>query len=37
MKLSDLEVTLEGNTVWVTQAQMAKLFQDKLQNNTMHL
>ena len=32
-----VQVTLEGDTVWLTQAQMAELFQVKPQNITMHL
>lgn len=32
-----VQVTLEGDTVWLTQAQMAVLFQVKPQNITMHL
>lgn len=32
-----VQVTLEGETVWLTQAQMAELFQVKPQNITMHL
>ncbi len=34
---SPVQVTLEGETVWLTQAQMAELFQVKPQNITMHL
>jgi hypothetical protein len=34
---SPVQVTLEGETVWLTQAQMATLFQVKPQNITMHL
>ncbi|GAB6110535.1 virulence RhuM family protein [Desulfomicrobium salsuginis] len=32
-----VQVTLDGDTVWLTQAQMAELFQVKPQNITMHL
>ena len=32
-----VQVILEGDTVWLTQAQMAELFQVKPQNITMHL
>lgn len=32
-----LEVRLDGETVWLTQAQMAGLFQTSPQNMTMHL
>ena len=32
-----IEVRLEGNTVWLTQAQMADLFQTTPQNITLHL
>jgi prophage maintenance system killer protein len=32
-----VQVTLEGDTVWLTQAQMADLFLVKPQNITMHL
>lgn len=32
-----VQVTLEGDTVWLTQAQMAELFQVRPQNITMHL
>lgn len=32
-----LEVRMEGGTVWLTQAQMAELFQTTPQNITMHL
>jgi hypothetical protein len=32
-----IEVRLEGNTVWLTQAQMAELFQTTPQNITLHL
>ena len=34
---SPVQVTLEGETLWLTQAQMAALFQVKPQNITMHL
>jgi prophage maintenance system killer protein len=32
-----VQVTLDGDTVWLTQAQMAELFQVRPQNITMHL
>jgi hypothetical protein len=32
-----LEVRLDGDTVWLTQAQMAELFQTTPQNITLHL
>ena len=32
-----LEVRLENETVWLTQAQMAELFQTTPQNVTMHI
>jgi len=32
-----IKVRLEGNTVWLTQAQMAELFQTTPQNITLHL
>lgn len=32
-----IEVRLEGGTVWLTQAQMADLFQTTPQNITIHL
>ena len=32
-----LEVRLEGETVWLTQAQMAELFQTTIQNVSMHI
>ncbi len=32
-----VQVTLEGETVWLAQSQMAELFQVKPQNVTMHL
>ncbi len=32
-----VQVTLEGETVWLTQAQMAELFQVQPQNITIHL
>ena len=32
-----LQVRLEGETVWLTQAQMAELFQTTPQNITLHL
>ena len=33
----DLQVRLDGETVWLTQAQMADLFQTTPQNITSHL
>jgi hypothetical protein len=33
----DLQVRLDGDTVWLTQAQMADLFQTTPQNITLHL
>lgn len=33
----DLQVRLDGQTVWLTQAQMAELFQTTSQNITIHL
>jgi hypothetical protein len=35
--LTRIEVRLEGGTVWLTQAQMAELFQTTPQNITLHL
>lgn len=35
--MSALEVRLDGDTVWLTQAQMAELFQTTPQNITLHL
>lgn len=32
-----LEVRLEDETVWLTQAQMAKLFQTSKQNVSLHI
>lgn len=32
-----LEVRIEDETVWLTQAQMAELFQTSSQNITMHV
>src|ERR1019366_10253044 len=32
-----LEVRLEGETVWLTQAQMAELFQTTIPNVSMHI
>ncbi len=34
---SRIEVRLEGETVWLTQAAMAELFQTTPQNITMHV
>jgi hypothetical protein len=31
-----LDVRLEGDTVWLTQAQMAKLFENTKQNISLH-
>lgn len=35
--MTALEVRLDGDTVWLTQAQMAELFQTTPQNITLHL
>ena len=32
-----LQVRLEGETVWLTQAQMAELFQTTKQNDSLHI
>ena len=34
---SSLRVKIEGETVWLTQAQMAQLFQTTPQNITIHI
>ena len=33
---TSLEVRLEGDTVWLTQAQMAELFKNTKQNISLH-
>jgi hypothetical protein len=32
-----MDIRIEGETIWLTQAQMAELFQTTLQNVTVHL
>ena len=34
---TQIDVRLENDTVWLTQAQMAELFQKTPQNITMHI
>ena len=34
---TQIDVRLENDTVWLTQAQMAELFQKTLQNITLHI
>ena len=34
---TELDVRLEGDTVWLSQAQMAQLLQVRPQNITMHI
>ena len=35
--VTKISVTLDGDTVWLTQAQMAELFQTTPQNITLHI
>src|SRR5687767_13813187 len=36
-KQTQIQVRLEGETVWLTQAQMAELFQSSVPNVSMHI